>query len=320
MFRFLDDKVTRRSSVISLSDLPLIHLCIHFNMDFSAKITEYKESNSSKSPVWIWFDNEKDHGKCQICHMCVKTSNFATTNLILHLKRHHGFLKKYNAFQEFQKLTELKEERVRNSKRKKSEADDSEEPVSKQPKIADAINAAPYGPEHPRQQSMTNAIAQMICVDAVPTNIVTRKGFQNFVQKCDSRYTLPNVTTFSRNVIPKLNNVVQAHQLNRIQEMIKRECSMAFSTDGLDGRDAERSAIYDFRIYFYEETEISAEVIRVKSLDSTDGESVANFLKQCLTDIKVLDSDGKPKLDIWGVTDEGSNVVRALNILKGDFQ
>ena len=47
-------------------------------------------------------------------------------------------------------------------KKKKSEVDDSEEPVSKQPKIADAINAALYGPEHPRQQSMTNAMARMI--------------------------------------------------------------------------------------------------------------------------------------------------------------
>ena len=63
-------------------------------MDFSAKVTEYKESNSSKSPVWIWFDNEKEYGKHQICQMRVKIANYATTNLILHLKRHHGFLKK----------------------------------------------------------------------------------------------------------------------------------------------------------------------------------------------------------------------------------
>ena len=86
-------------------------------MDFSAKITEYKESNSSKSPVWIWFDNEKEYGKCQICKMREKIVNYATTNLILHLKRHHGFLKKYNAYREFEKLTDLKEELVQNSKR-----------------------------------------------------------------------------------------------------------------------------------------------------------------------------------------------------------
>ena len=101
-------------------------------MDFLAKITEYKESNSSKSPVWIWFDNEKEYGKCLICQTRVKIANYATTNLIQHLKRHHGFLKKYNAYQEYEKLTDLKEERVRNSKRKKSEVDNLDEPISKQ--------------------------------------------------------------------------------------------------------------------------------------------------------------------------------------------
>ena len=119
-------------------------------MDFSAKITEYKESNSSKSPVWIWFDNEKEYGKCQICKTRVKIVNYATTNLILHLKCHHGFLKEL-------------------------EVDNS-----KQPKIGDVI-APPYGPEHPRQQALTNAIAQMICVDAMPVSTVSRKGFQNCV-------------------------------------------------------------------------------------------------------------------------------------------
>ena len=110
-------------------------------------------------------------------NVCVKIVNYATTNLILHYKHHHGFLKKYNAYQEFEKL---KEEHVRNSKWKKSEVDNSEEPISKQPKIGDVI-APPYGPEHPRQQALTNAIAQMICVDAMPVSTVSRKGFQNFV-------------------------------------------------------------------------------------------------------------------------------------------
>ena len=60
----------------------------------------------------------------------------------------------------------MKEERVRNSKRKKLEVDNSDEPISNQPKIGDVI-APPYSPEHPRQQALTNAIAQMICVDAM---------------------------------------------------------------------------------------------------------------------------------------------------------
>ena len=61
-------------------------------MDFMAKIKEYKESNSSKSPIWIWFNKGKESGICLICGTFVQSSNYATTNLILHLKRHHGIV------------------------------------------------------------------------------------------------------------------------------------------------------------------------------------------------------------------------------------
>ena len=46
-------------------------------------------------------------------------------NLITHLKRHHGFLKKYNAYQEYEKLTALKEARVQNLRRKPSEVENA---------------------------------------------------------------------------------------------------------------------------------------------------------------------------------------------------
>ena len=111
-----------------------------------------------------------------------------------------------------------------------------EEPRSKQQKPDASLNTK-YGAQHPRQQTLTNAIGSMICADAIPTSIVRRRGFQNLVEKFDPRYTLPDRTTFSRKVIPELKSAVHAHQMKRIQQLIKNESSMAFSTDGLDGRD-----------------------------------------------------------------------------------
>ena len=55
-------------------------------------------------------------------------------------------------------MTDLKEECVQNSKRKKSEVDNYEEPISKQPKIGDVI-APPYGPEHPGPQCRSLKVA-----------------------------------------------------------------------------------------------------------------------------------------------------------------
>ena len=54
--------------------------------------------------------------------------------------------------------------------------------------------------------------------------------------------------------------------MKKIGEMVENKCSFAFSTDGLDGRDADRSSIYDFTVYFYDKNEICSEVVYVKGL------------------------------------------------------
>ena len=48
------------------------------------------------------------------------------------------------------------------------------------------------------------------------------------------------------------------------------------------------------------------------------GEVVKEFLTQCLQDIKALHENGRPKLDIWAVTDEGSNLLKALRLMKNE--
>ena len=86
---------------------------------------------------------------------------------------------------------------------------------------------------------------------------------------------------------------------------------MAFTIDGLDCRDEEKSAVYSFTIYFYHGEKALSEVITVKALDSpVTGEVVKNFLCACLTEIGVLGEDGQPKISIWGISDKGSNIVR----------
>ena len=279
-------------------------------------VNEYKETETTKSPIWIWFEKKNQEiARCKICKTDTPTKSFSTSNLIIHLKRHHGFLKKPDAWKVYEELSSLKEERIKTSKRKNSDVN-HDEPKAKQPKIGTAFNP-PYGPHHPRQQNLNNAVASMICRDGIPTNIVARAGFKNLASQFDSRYTLPNSTTFQRKIIPDLKNVVHAHQKEKIKIMLETESSMAFSTDGLDGNDTDQSSIYDFTIYFYDGDEICTEVVYVKGLESPcTGEVIAKFLLDCLTDIEVIGEDGSPKLDIWGITDEGANILRALKILK----
>ena len=87
-------------------------------MDFQEGIREYREGSAVQSPIWIWFSKSGETITCQICKKNVTVVPGSTSNLISHLKRNHGFLKKYNAFKEYEELSELKQERLKKGKRK----------------------------------------------------------------------------------------------------------------------------------------------------------------------------------------------------------
>ena len=283
-------------------------------MDFSQDILDYKESLTTSSPIWIWYEKSEKDAICKLCNKKVSRPDSTTTCMVNHLKRFHGFLSKNNAWKDYEELSVLKETRLK-CKRKMSEAD---EPPSKQQKITTCLPQK-YGPQDPRQLSRNNAVASMICHDAVPTNIANRRGFRHMIKTMDPRYTLPSAKTFSRSIIPKLKGTVDSFLKEKVAEMKKDEISMAFTTDGLDCRDSEKSSVYSFTIYFFEKTELRSEVVMVKTLETpVTGLVIKEFIKQCLRDIGVIDEDGKQLLTIWGVTDRGSNILRALELLKRD--
>ena len=176
-------------------------------MDFSQQITDYKDNASEiSSPIWIWFSKkEKKEVVCQICKTNIQRRDFSTGQMTQHLQRHHNFLKKYNAYKEFEELSALKQERMQNRKRK-NEATEDEQP-KKQQKIEDCKNKK-FSRDHPRQVEINNAIGLYLCADAQPTHTVSREGFKNVMKTAEPRYTLPHYNTFARTIIPKLKNNV----------------------------------------------------------------------------------------------------------------
>ena len=286
-------------------------------MEFEQSIINFKENiDLVSSPIWIWYEKNEKDAKCKICKTVVPRKDSSTGGMVNHLKRHHNFMSKYNAAKIFEELSTLKEERVKNRKRKVDAPED--ERAKKQPKLTHSLNPK-YNRTDPRQIAGTNSLVSMICIDGIPTNIVNRPGFKNFTKTMDPRYTLPAYTTVSRSVLPKMmNNVTSFHQ-QQIEKMLNNECSMAFSIDGLDCQDAEKSAVYSFWIYFYENDDLRSEVVAAKSLEApVTGDVIKDFLTKCLKDINVIDENGQPKISIWGVTDEGANIVRALRLLKAE--
>ena len=129
-----------------------------------------------------------------------------------------------------------------------------------------------------------------MCVDAAPADIVKRPGFKHAMETLDPRYTVPHPSSFSRTVIPKLKQTVDDFHMKRIEEVISKETSIAFSTDGLDCQDSERSAVYSFTLHFYKDDKLCSEVLFVRDLKPpVTGEVVRDFLTDCLHTINALD-------------------------------
>ena len=87
--------------------------------DFEDLINAYRADNSDlSSPIWIWFDKNEHDATCKICRSKIPRKNSSTGGATQHLKRHHNFLSKYNAVKVFDELSALKDQRVKNKKRK----------------------------------------------------------------------------------------------------------------------------------------------------------------------------------------------------------
>ena len=109
-------------------------------MEFQERVQEYRECTDTKSPIWIWFLKHGETSLCQICKTYVKVSTKgSTSNLAIHLRRHHGNKgEEYNAFEQFEELSELKQQRLNKPPRFKRVAEPDEQPIPKKTKKCDS--------------------------------------------------------------------------------------------------------------------------------------------------------------------------------------
>ena len=108
---------------------------INLKMDYEELIHDFKESESTASPLWIWFAKEEKSATCTMCNTSIPRKDSTTGGMVNHLKRHHGFLSKNNAWKTYEELSSLKEKRLKN-KRKIDPPDDQKK---KQPKLLQCL-------------------------------------------------------------------------------------------------------------------------------------------------------------------------------------
>ena len=288
---------------------------------FEDRIAEYKESEVTASPVWIWFtkvDNQKNEARCDICKKTIQIKYGSTSSLITHIKKCHGPLTKYNAGKILDELCSLKDERQKSNKRKLPSME--QQPQKKQRTISDCVKeSTPYSSTDPRQTRFNNALTLYLCSDNQPTNTLLRPGFQNLVKTIDPRVTIPHPSTMTRSMMPKMKNTVDKTLKTELDESANEEKSVAFSSDGLDCHDAARSSLYDFSVYFLRNFKLSCETMFVKQIEApVTGRVLRDFYYDCFKSCGFLNEDGSPKLAIWGVTDGGSNIQAAMKQLKNE--
>ena len=86
--------------------------------------------------------------------------------------------------------------------------------------------------------------------------------------------------------------------------------------DGLDAKDRDQSSVYDVTIYFLYDLKMEIQTIALKTLDSpVTGEKIRDFLVESFTKCGLL-KNGKPETSIYGVSDEGSNIQKAMRLLE----
>ena len=133
----------------------------------------------------------------------------------------------------------------------------------------------------------------------------------------EPRYKVPDYTTFSRSIIPNLKNAVSSFQQEKINNALQNEKSMGFSLDALDCKDVEKSAVWSFTIYFYDNAQFCCETLSAEALvPPINAIAIKDFIIKCLQTFKILDKNGRPRIAIWGCSDEGSNIKRALKLLE----
>ena len=92
---------------------------------------------------------------------------------------------------------------------------------------------------------------------------------------------------------------------------------MGFSLDGLDCKDVEKSAVWSFTIYFYDDDQFCCETLSAEALvPPINAITIKDFIIKCLQTFKILDKNGRPKIALWGCSDEGSNIKCALKLLE----
>jgi hypothetical protein len=180
-------------------------------------------SAGHRSPVWKHFViNTVDNSRvtCLICNKSLSrggkvASSFTTSNMRLHLQRHHPT--------ELAALTAV-ETPPKEGKIKPSSAT----PQLKQPTMTAMFDRGKaWAFDDPRSMRIHRLVGELIAVDDQPFNVVNNEAFRRLISALEPRYSLPSDSYLRKTLIPDMYTMIRS----KVAELIRPAGFVSFTTD-----------------------------------------------------------------------------------------
>lgn len=162
------------------------------------------------SSIWNHFQIKPDDDTKATCLYCnvsvsrgskaVSSKGFTTSNMWTHVKRYHE--------------KELKNDTPSTS------TTEAGPPLKKQATLEHILDKnVMYDTDDPRAKAITRTIAEQICVDMEPFDIVNKQGFRRTIKQLCPKYKMVSRPHISENVIPDIYCRVKTKIKELLQEL-----------------------------------------------------------------------------------------------------
>ncbi len=248
---------------------------------------------SFKSSVWEHFGfhvTYDDNGNktvdrtatvCKHCAKCIQYANDNTSNMTVHLRRHH-----YNV----------------------SISTNRREPVRKQLLLSAAFKQ-PLSDKSDRAIAITKALGMFIAKYMQPCSVIECEGFRQLMNVLEPRYNIPSRRHFGTTVIPKLYDETRGE----FEKELSDTAHVALTTDGWTSRATE-SFLTVTAHYITSEWEMRSCVLQTRPIyESHTSEHLSEMLTDAVAEWKLE----RVNSIIPVTTDNAKNIVNAIDLAAG---
>lgn len=263
--------------------------------------SDLKKISATSAIIWNFFTRTgKDNATCNICNVNRSTPTGTTTTLKNHLKKH------LRAYQEYLRLTTLKENKIRENRKKTDKIQLSGENSKEFKSI---FKNTILEPTNKRAKEITKAIALFICKGLQPYNVVEEEAFKYLLHVLEPRYKVPCRTTFSRSIIPSLYETSRNDILKDFHNAIPHIESISITTDLWTSRAKDTYIAFTLQ-YIDENFNMKHFTVDCKPFPGTHNAiAICQKIHEVLEDLNLNNGN----ISIYIVSDNGANMVRALS-------